>query len=64
MGKNTLRYNVNLIIEILDLYYEQGLTGDKIWKKIKRKICKNSIYKIISEHKLYNEFKNREFGFK
>lgn len=64
MVKYTLRFNENLNIEILELYYEQNLTVDKIWKKIKRKICKNSIYSIVSEHKLYKEFKEWAFGFK
>ena len=63
MKKSTLRFNEALNIEILDLYYFEDLNAHKIWNKIKHKICKNSIYAIVSEHKLYKKYKNWCIGF-
>ena len=63
MKKSTLRFNEALNIEILDLYYFENLNAHKIWSKIKHKICENSIYAIISEHKLYKSYKGWFMGF-
>jgi len=55
--KLTLRFNENLNIEILEYYYVQKLSSKQIYRKIKKKICIANIRKIISEHKLYLEYK-------
>lgn len=61
--KYSLASNSNLIIEILELYYEQDKTTKEIYKKIKKKICLNTIRKIIREHKLFIEYKKSKFWF-
>ena len=58
--KNTLRYNEKLNFEILEYFYVEKLSVKQIYKKIKKIICIDNIRKIISEHKLYLEFK-KEF---
>lgn len=55
--KNTLRFNENLNIEILELFYIQKFSIKEIYRKIHKKICIANIRKIISEHKLYIEYK-------
>ena len=54
--KNTLRYNENLNIEILNMHYLEGFSAKSIYKKIHKKICLRNIQNIISEHKLYKDY--------
>lgn len=61
--KYSLASNSNLIVEILELYYEQNKTTKEIYKKINRKVCINTIRKIITEHKLFIEFKKSKYWF-
>lgn len=61
--KYSLASNENLIIEILEMYYEQNKTTKEIYKKINKKICMNNIRKIIREHKLFIEFKKSKYWF-
>ncbi len=63
MAKYTLRCNENLNIEILELHYVQGMSIKKLIRKFKQKLGKSSIYSIISEHKLYKEYKEWKLGF-
>ena len=56
--KLTLRLNEYLNIEILEYFYVQKLNIKQIYRKIKKKICIDNIRKIISEHKLYIEYKH------
>lgn len=55
--KNTLCKNNYLIKEILEYFYEEGFSVKQISRKINKKICINNIRRIISNYKLYKEYK-------